>query len=82
MNWQPGMTIANMEKECIREAMQFYHRRKENVASALGISLRTLYNKLALYKLAEDSELENPPQEMNASPTDAPIPLKQKGNKR
>jgi Bacterial regulatory protein, Fis family len=81
MLWQPGMTIANMEKEVIREAMQFFNRKKDSVASALGISLRTLYNKLALYNLANDVELANPPADPAASISEMPQ-LKQKGKHR
>lgn len=54
--WSPGMTIAAMEREALFSAMKFYKENKKAVASALGISLKTVYNKLRDYgyQLKED----------------------------
>lgn len=50
MSWQPGQTIADLEKDAIEKSLRFYQGNKPKVAEALGISLRTLYNKLAIYE--------------------------------
>lgn len=47
--WQPGVTLANMEKMIIRESLRLNHGSKPAVASSLGISLRTVDNKLKEY---------------------------------
>jgi hypothetical protein len=49
MNWYPGLTLSAMEKIAITGAMKFYEGRKTEVAAALGISPKTLYNKLDEY---------------------------------
>lgn len=47
--WQPGMTLAQVERVVILKAFQFYERNKTKTASALGISIRALYDKLLSY---------------------------------
>lgn len=49
MRWIPGTTISDLEKMAINDAMRFYEGRKTDVAHALGISIKTLYNKLEEY---------------------------------
>jgi hypothetical protein len=56
MRWIPGTTIADLEKMAITDAMKFYQGRKNDAAEALGISTRTLYNKLEEY--AKEDELK------------------------
>lgn len=59
--WQPGMTLASIEKEAINEALKFYQGNKTQAANALGIAIKTLYNKLDVYAeedLKEKSALE------------------------
>lgn len=51
--WMPGLTIAEIEKQSILQAMQFYHGNKTVAAKSLGIALRTLYDKLGQYELEE-----------------------------
>lgn len=51
--WQPGMTLAQLEKEAIYEALKFFNGNKVQTASALGIAHRTLYNKLDVYEKGE-----------------------------
>lgn len=53
MRWYPGLTIAAAEKICIQDAMKFYEGRKSEVALALDISSKTLYNKLEEYENEE-----------------------------
>ena len=47
--WQPGVTLADMEKKIILKAFECFQGNKTKTASALGIAVRTLDNKLALY---------------------------------
>ena len=51
MSWQPGVSLSDVEQSVIRKAMDFYHGNKNFVADALGISLRSLYNKINEYKI-------------------------------
>ena len=55
VQWAPGMTLEQLEKNVIEYAMRFYNHKKEAVASVLGISLRTLHSKLTKYE-EEDAE--------------------------
>lgn len=48
--WQPGMTLESMEKMCILSALRFYRGNKTQCSIALGISIRTLDNKLEKYE--------------------------------
>lgn len=58
-HWQPGWTLAQVERAVIYKALQFYRGNKVQTAKALDISERTLYNKLEIYegKKATDSEI-------------------------
>ena len=55
MNWQPGKTLDEVEKEVILVAYRFYQGNKTHTAASLGIAIRTLDNKLAKY----DQEKKN-----------------------
>lgn len=50
MRWQPGVTIRDMEKEFIYDALKHFGGNKVAAAAALGISVRTIDNKLARYE--------------------------------
>lgn len=54
--WQPGVTLADLEKQAIRSAMRAFEFNKTKAAQALGISVRTLYNKLEAYGDLKDGE--------------------------
>lgn len=58
VNWQPGMTLDEMEKHTILQAYRFYRSNKTQTAIALGISVRTLDNKLEKYELDGRKEAE------------------------
>lgn len=47
--WQPGMTLAELEKRTILQALRVYGGNQTATADALGISVRTIANKLATY---------------------------------
>lgn len=49
MNWQPGITLEQIEKEVILKALRFYNDNRQAAANALGVSVRTIGNKLAKY---------------------------------
>ena len=46
VEWYPGQTLEDLEKEVIKKAMVIYEGKKPTVARTLGISIKTLYNKL------------------------------------
>lgn len=56
MNWQPGMTLEDIEKRTILEALRFYRGNKTQTASALGITAKTLYNKLETYEVRDEGK--------------------------
>jgi transcriptional regulator with PAS, ATPase and Fis domain len=47
----PGMTLRQMERECIARTLAATGGNKQKTAQVLGISRRALYNKLARYQL-------------------------------
>jgi hypothetical protein len=49
--WSPGMSIAALEQLVIQKAYRFYRQNKTATANSLGISIRTLDNKLEKYEL-------------------------------
>jgi two-component system, NtrC family, response regulator AtoC len=55
---RPGMSIAQMERRLIDLTLDHYRGDKRLTAAALGISLRTLYNRLKEYRY-EAPELES-----------------------
>lgn len=62
ISWTPGVTIAAIEQDIIQAAFSFYRGNKTATAQSLGISIRTLDNKLERYaqeqKGFEDREAE------------------------
>lgn len=51
-NWIPGKTLDDIERKVILEALQYHNGNRTHTARALGISIRTLRNKIADYKRA------------------------------
>jgi two-component system response regulator FlrC len=49
--WAPGKTLDEIERTVILEALQYHKGNRTHTAKALGISIRTLRNKLADYRL-------------------------------
>ncbi len=49
-NWLPGQTLDDIEKSVIIAALQYHAGNRTHTAKALGISIRTLRNKLADYR--------------------------------
>lgn len=48
--WTPGSTLEEIERRVILQALQFHNGNRTHTAKALGISIRTLRNKIADYK--------------------------------
>lgn len=55
IQWSPGVTLELIEKQVILKAFQFYRGRKTETANALGITVKTLENKLN--KFEADAEI-------------------------
>ncbi|HUP58561.1 MAG TPA: sigma-54 dependent transcriptional regulator, partial [Bdellovibrionota bacterium] len=49
-SWEPGRTLDDIEKSVILEALKYHQGNRTHTARALGISIRTLRNKLADYR--------------------------------
>ena len=49
-NWNPGQTLNDIERSVILEALTYHGGNRTHTARALGISIRTLRNKLADYR--------------------------------
>jgi transcriptional regulator with PAS, ATPase and Fis domain len=50
LGWAPGKTLDDIERNVILEALQYHSGNRTHTAKALGISIRTLRNKLADYR--------------------------------
>jgi DNA-binding NtrC family response regulator len=48
------MSIRDVEKKLIEKTLQHFDRNKKLTAEALGISLKTLYNRLSEYEDSAD----------------------------
>lgn len=46
IHWQPGVTLADVEKQTIELALRYTQGNKVKAAHILGVSSRTIYNKL------------------------------------
>ncbi len=55
ISWSPGVTLADIERQVILKALQFYRNNKTATSIALGISIRTLDTRIELYA-QEDME--------------------------
>lgn len=54
--WSPGMKIDALEELVIKKAFAFYRENKTATANSLGISIRTLDNKLEKYEMSAIEE--------------------------
>lgn len=63
ISWQPGKTIAMVERDVIELALQYTRGNKTKAAALLDIAIRTLDNKLESYK---ESDLERDRAEQRA----------------
>ena len=51
MGWAPGTTLNDIERNVILDALKYHSGNRTHTAKALGISIRTLRNKLAEYRM-------------------------------
>ena len=58
INFQSGMTLARLEREAIEAAMKFYRGNKTHVALALGVSVKTIQNKVSQYEQEDKAKLK------------------------
>lgn len=49
VHWQVGITLEEVEKQVILAALQYFQQNRTKAADALGISTRTIQNKLNQY---------------------------------
>jgi DNA-binding NtrC family response regulator len=49
-----GRTLAAVEEQLILETLKHYHGDKEAAAKVLGISLKTIYNKIRTYQISSE----------------------------
>jgi DNA-binding NtrC family response regulator len=50
-SWRPGRTLDEIERNVILEALKHFDNNRTHTAKALGISIRTLRNKLAEFRV-------------------------------
>jgi|SRR5579859_3344680 len=53
INWYPGLTVEQCERELIERTLKFYEGNQTHAANSLGITVKTLYNKLKEYRMGE-----------------------------
>ena len=58
LNWSPGVTLEQIEKEVILLAFRHFRGNKTTTSNALGIAIRTLDSKLEKYELDGKTEKE------------------------
>lgn len=56
ITWSPGVTLDDIEEQVIQKALMHFRGNKAQVASALGISVRTVDNKIEKYEIARAAE--------------------------
>lgn len=59
INWQPGITLEEIEKQVILKAYSYFQNNKTKTAQSLDIAVRTLDAKIAKYdgsELIEDKK--------------------------
>lgn len=52
--WQPGVELEVIEREVIEAALRYFANNKQQAADSLGVSVRTIHNKIKKWK--EDDE--------------------------
>lgn len=56
--WTIGVSLDDMEKNVILTALRYFRGNKTLTANALGISIRTIDNKLSKYKMMAEEAKE------------------------
>jgi len=68
-NWHIGMTLDQIEKNIILTALRFFNNSREQTAASLGISVRTIGNKLKLYEEQDAAKVSKQAGLATMSPT-------------
>jgi hypothetical protein len=68
INWSPGVTLEGIEKQVILYAFRFYRGNKTQTSISLGISIRTLENKLEKYE--QDGKIQAATEERETQQRD------------
>jgi hypothetical protein len=71
VEWQPGLSLAEIEKMVIQKALRFYQGNKEQTARALGVSTKTIYNKVEFY----EGRAKSADEEVEQVHVPTPVPL-------
>lgn len=58
VHWQPGVTLSDVEQQVIEKCLQYFQGNKTSTAKSLGVSIRTIDNKLIKYKKQRESDEE------------------------
>ena len=53
--FQVGMTMEEVERQMLFRTLAFFNNHKPKAAQALGISLKTVYNRLARFGQVDDA---------------------------
>jgi hypothetical protein len=54
MIWTPGKTLAMIEREVIEQSLKYYGT-QERACAGIGISVRTIQNRLAQYRADDEA---------------------------
>jgi two-component system response regulator HydG len=63
-DYNPEITLFELEKRYILKALRHFSGNKTRAASALGITIKTLYNKLHMYGEFENFAVQKPEGEI------------------
>ncbi len=74
IGWQPGVTLAMVEREIILKAYNYFEKNKTRTADSLGIAVRTLDAKLAQYEGKKDEKASVHTEGRNAVEPVAQVP--------
>lgn len=77
ITWTPGLSLDAVERMVILKAFQFFKKNKTATAASLGISLRTLDNKLERYEMEAKLEEE---RQANEARKRTEFLIRQRGN--
>lgn len=72
VKWEPGVTLAELEREALRQALEHFDGSTGAVARELGISERTVQKAIHLYGLDEFRKTRGRPRKSEPDvPADA-----------
>ena len=69
VRFRVGMTFDDIEREMLLKTLAHYNNNKRSAARALGITTKTIYNRLLRYRsqgLIDDAQVGTPPEESEA----------------